>query len=186
MDYVALELILLSVLRAGPAHGYELKRQVQRPSFGRLSNNSLYPHLRRFEELGAVTSSVEEQDGKPSKRIYALTDAGRRLFLDLLSTLPPELAGNDEEFLVRLSFFHEIDAPARKAILAARAEVIDQRIAQVQTLKDESRSMLDWRELVMDRVLEQLRSERDWIASLAEKADTEKTGTESHVTTGNR
>ncbi len=181
MDYMALDLILLSVLRAGPTHGYELKRRVQRPTFARLSNNSLYPHLRRFEELGAVTSSVEEQDGKPARRIYAITDAGRRLFTDLVSTLPRELAGSDEEFLARLSFFGEIDAPARKAILAARAEVLSERVAQVQTLKDESASMPEWRAIAVDHLLDQLRGELDWIAGLALNLDTTNAAKESHV-----
>ncbi len=166
MDRVALDLILLSVLRAAPAHGYELKRQVQRPTFARLSNNSLYPHLRRFERLGAVTSSVEEHEGRPARRVYAITDAGRRLFTDLVSTLPRELAGSDEEFLVRLSFFGEIDAPARAAILAARAEVLAERLAQVRALKGEAKSMPEWRAIAMDHLLEQLSGELEWIAEL--------------------
>jgi DNA-binding PadR family transcriptional regulator len=181
MDYMALDLILLSVLRAAPAHGYELKRQVQRPTFARLSNNSLYPHLRRFEELGAVTSAVEEQDGRPARRIYAITDAGRRLFTELVSTLPRELAGSDEEFLVRLSFFAEIDAPARKAVLAARAEVVSERIAQVETLRTESTSMPEWRAIAMDHLLEQLTGEHDWIDSLTKQA-----GMDIDVPTDNR
>ncbi len=32
MDAVVLEIFVLSVLRRGPVHGYELKRRVQRPS----------------------------------------------------------------------------------------------------------------------------------------------------------
>jgi DNA-binding PadR family transcriptional regulator len=47
MDGMMLEIFVLSVLRTGPVHGYELKRRVQRPSFATLSNNSLYPMLRR-------------------------------------------------------------------------------------------------------------------------------------------
>jgi DNA-binding PadR family transcriptional regulator len=146
-----------------------------------LSNNSLYPHLRRFEELGAVTSTLEEQDGRPDRRIYAITDAGRRLFTELVSTLPAELAGNDEEFLVRLSFFDEIDPPARKAILAARAHVVSERIAQVRTLKEESTAMPVWRAIAMDHLLQQLTGEHDWIAELTEQA-----GTDLHVPAGNR
>jgi DNA-binding PadR family transcriptional regulator len=179
---MALDLILLSVLRAGPAHGYELKRKVQRPTFARLSNNSLYPHLRRFEQLGAVTSSVEEQDGRPARRIYAITDAGRRLFTKLVSTLPRELAGSDEEFLVRLSFFGETEVPARKAILAARAEVLAERVAQVQSLKDESIEMPEWRAIAMNHLLDQLHGELDWIAALTMTADnTTEADKEIHV-----
>jgi DNA-binding PadR family transcriptional regulator len=170
---VALDLIILSVLRASPAHGYELKRRVQRPTFSPLSNNSLYPHLRRFETAGAVTSVLEEQENKPARRIYAITDAGRRLFTELVSTLPPELAGSDEEFLVRLSFFHEIDRPARSAILAARAHVMDERIAQVRTLQDEATELPEWRALAMEHLLERLESERVWLDTLETKSESD-------------
>lgn len=176
---MALDILILSILRAAPVHGYELKQRVQRPTLTRLSNNSLYPYLRRFEAAGAVTSSLEQQDGKPSKRIYAITDAGRSLFSELVSTLPPDLAASDEEFLVRLSFFGEIDAAARKSILAARTEFVDARLGQVRALMAGSAALPEWRALAMDHLIEQLERERTWLAALAEKA-----GTELHVPTG--
>ncbi len=169
---MALDIIILSVLRAAPVHGYELKRRVQRPTFTALSNNSLYPYLRRFEAAGAVSSTVEKQDGKPARKIYAITEAGRRLFIELVSALPRELAANEEEFLVRLSFFHEIDRPAREAVLAARADFVHGRIAQVRALREESVDTPEWRAIAMDRLLEQLESEDRWIAGLSRKAET--------------
>src|ERR1700712_756760 len=109
---MVVEIFALSILRSGPVHGYELKRRVQRPSLTPLSNNSLYPMLRRFEADGLVTKTIEEHDGRPSRKVYAITDAGRERLRSLLSSLPPELASSDEEFLVRVSFFPEIARPA--------------------------------------------------------------------------
>ena len=172
LDGMALDIIILSVLRAAPVHGYELKRRVQRPTLSPLSNNSLYPYLRRFEQAGAVTKTVEEHEGRPARNVYAITDVGRRMLTDLISTLPLEQAGNDEEFLVRLSFFGEIAPANRTAILAARAAVLDGAIAQVRTLLGESEPSpeREWRNLAMGQLLERLHSERSWIATLTEKA----------------
>jgi DNA-binding PadR family transcriptional regulator len=172
---MVVEIFVLSILRTGPIHGYELKRRVQRPSLTPLSNNSLYPLLRRFESDGLVTKSIEVQDGKPSRKVYSITDAGRDRLRSLLNSLPPDLAASDEEFLVRLSFFHEIPEQNRRAILAARSAVLDAASAQVTELLADSdhSSKREWRDLAMRRVLETTDSERRWIATLAKKAELE-------------
>ena len=166
---------MLSVLRREPVHGYELKRRVQRPSLTRLSNNSLYPMLRRFEADGLVTKTVEEQDGKPARNVYAITDAGRERLRTQLSTLPPELASNEEEFLVRVSFFHELPAAGRLAILAARDSALLSSRAQVSELLAEAEASprTEWRVRVMHRVLAQLDAEREWIAELRTQGETQ-------------
>lgn len=170
---MALDIFILSVLRAGPVHGYELKRRVQRPSLATLSNNSLYPILRRFEKDGAVTSAIEAQDGKPARKVYSITDAGRALLTSLISVLPAELASNDEEFLVRLGFFGEIPSRDRAAILAARAAALEAAARQVGELvnPDDTSETWQWRNLTMTHLLERLEGERHWIATLAKKAE---------------
>ena len=173
---MALDIIILSILRSGPVHGYELKRRAQRPSLADLSNNSIYPYLRRFEDAGAVTHELEAQEKRPPRKVYSITEPGRRLLLDLISTLPLELAADDEEFLVRMSFFHEIAPANRRAILAARTAVVDAAIARVDTLVGETSAVSDqptraWRAVAMTEILHRMRAERDWIDTLTEKAD---------------
>ena len=94
-------------------HGYELKRRVVRPSLATVSNNSLYPALRRFEELGAVTVTVEQQEGRPARRTYRLTEAGAALLLERASVLPSEKAASDDEFAVRVALFDDVAPEAR-------------------------------------------------------------------------
>ena len=162
------DIIVLSALRASPAHGYELKRRVQRPSFAALSNNSLYPALHRFEKAGAVTHAVDAQDGRPSRKVYTITELGRGLFHDLISSLPAAVAGNEEEFLIRLGFFDEVSAQDRAAILAARAAALDEKIAQVGALvaTRPEREGTDWPSVSMAHLLSTLRHERDWVTGL--------------------
>jgi DNA-binding PadR family transcriptional regulator len=181
MDYMVLEIFVLSVLRAGPVHGYELKRRVQRPSLTPLSNNSLYPMLRRFEADGIVTKTTEEQDGKPARNVYSITDAGRQRLDSLLRSLPPELAASDEEFLVRVSFFHEIPAADQVAILSARQAALDAVHAKVATLLAESGGAGKpvWRSVVMEHVLAGNERDRAWLAELAAAAKLTETAAET-------
>jgi DNA-binding PadR family transcriptional regulator len=110
---MTVEIYALSVLQRGPVHGYELKNRIRRPSIAPVNNNSLYPALKRLERDGAVTKTVEQQEGRPARNVYAITESGRRLLRDLVSSLPRELASDDEEFLLRVSFFDDLDVPAR-------------------------------------------------------------------------
>ena len=171
MDGMVLEIFALSILRTGPVHGYELKRRVQRPSLTALSNNSLYPMLRRFENDGLVTKSTESQEGKPARNVYSITDAGRERLRALLWSLPPDLASSEEEFLVRVSFFHEIPDANQRAIVAAREAVLAASRAQVSALLSEMEPTprTEWRAEVMNHVLESIDDERTWIANLAKK-----------------
>ena len=174
MDGMVVEIFALSILRAGPTHGYELKRRVQRPSLAALSNNSLYPMLRRFENEGLVTRTTEAQDGKPARNVYSITDAGRERLRTLLWTLPPELATNEEEFLVRVSFFPEIPQDNQAAIIAARESVLAASRAKVSALITElsPSSANEWRgRVVMKHILDTIDAERTWIASIAQKAE---------------
>ena len=169
---MVLEIVALSILRTGPVHGYELKRRVQRPSLTALSNNSLYPMLRRFEADGLVTKSTEAQEGKPSRNVYAITDAGLERLRSLLCSLPPDLATSQEEFLVRVSFFQEIPEANRRAIIAAREAVLAETRAQVGTMLEQMKPSpkAEWRELVMNQLLDTIENERTWIAEMSKKA----------------
>jgi DNA-binding PadR family transcriptional regulator len=173
MDGMALEIFILSVLRTGPVHGYELKRRVQRPStLTPLSNNSIYPALRRFERDGQVTATVEEQSGKPARRVYAITDSGRALLHELISTLPDDLASSEEEFLVRVSFFAELKPAQRLTVLAARGASLARSAERVEEFVSESDDAPKrrWRNVVMDEYLSRIHREKNWIATLEEKA----------------
>jgi DNA-binding PadR family transcriptional regulator len=67
-------LALLSMLEAGPKHGYELMKELETKSGGiyKASAGSIYPALQQLEDEGMVTS---DQSG--GKRTYSLTEAGR-------------------------------------------------------------------------------------------------------------
>ena len=75
-----LDLILLRLLRASSANGWELTRSIQTVSRGILDVNygSVYPALRRLEADGLVRASWETSPNNRRARVYELTAAGRR------------------------------------------------------------------------------------------------------------
>ena len=75
-----LDLIVLRLLRAGPANGWELTRSIQTVSRGVLDVNygSIYPALRRLEAQGWVAARWAPSANNQRARYYQLTAAGRR------------------------------------------------------------------------------------------------------------
>ena len=85
--------VLLGVLTAGPAHGYELKREHDQsfPSAKPLAFGQVYATLSRLERDGLVEVAESSQEGGPERTAYALTAAGERALEAWLAE--PEPAG---------------------------------------------------------------------------------------------
>lgn len=73
------ELLILSALRGGPKHGYQIAIDVEEESNGlfRFRHGTLYPILHRLEDEGWIEGSWSKADGR-RRKVYALTRAGSR------------------------------------------------------------------------------------------------------------
>jgi transcriptional regulator len=73
-----LDLIVLKLLRAGPANGWDLTQSIQVTSKGALDVNygSLYPALRRLETKGWIKGRWGMSENNRRARFYELTTAG--------------------------------------------------------------------------------------------------------------
>ena len=79
-----LDLLLLSVLADGPAHGYAIIAQLRERSGQAftLPEGTVYPALHRLEAAGLLRSSWTEQAGR-RRRLYELTAKGVSASADL-------------------------------------------------------------------------------------------------------
>ncbi len=73
------ELLILALLENRPRHGYEIGKQIEARSAGRLTYciPSLYPTLCRLEERGLIKGRWVEKPGERRRRFYQLTRQGR-------------------------------------------------------------------------------------------------------------
>ncbi len=161
-------MLLLSRLAQGPSHGYELRRQVEEATGHALSNNSLYPTLRRFHDAGAVSRTAEPQPGTPPRHVYTMTDIGREMLHDMLAELPDELAGEAPEFLARLGGFRFLTETERLRVLDARDRALTR---QQDRLAGFGTGVDYWSGEVLAEVQRRIRSEQDWIGTLRAVAE---------------
>jgi PadR family transcriptional regulator PadR len=75
-----LDLIILKLLRAGPANGWGLTQSIQVVSKGALDVNygSLYPALRRLEAQGWIKGRWGMSENNRRARFYDLTVSGAK------------------------------------------------------------------------------------------------------------
>jgi len=85
---MALEHALLVSLSERPASGLDLAHRFDRSIgyFWQASHQQIYRTLARMEGDGWLTSTVVEQQGRPAKKVYDVSPAGRRALEDWLAT----------------------------------------------------------------------------------------------------
>jgi DNA-binding PadR family transcriptional regulator len=81
-----IKFVLLELLKDEPHHGYELIKAIEERSGGfyRPSAGAIYPTLQLLEEEGNLTSQMIDD-----KRVYTITDAGRKLLQEHQATREP-------------------------------------------------------------------------------------------------
>lgn len=96
---------ILGILGRGPRSGYDIKKLTDQSTryFWAENYGNLYPTLHRLEGQGLVTVERQLQDGKPERKVYAITEAGRAVLAAWLSA-PTESGQHRNELLLKLFF----------------------------------------------------------------------------------
>jgi PadR family transcriptional regulator, regulatory protein AphA len=96
---------LLGILSLGAMSGYDIQKFVQAHLgyFWKESYGQIYPMLKRMAAQDLVEVRVERQRGKPDRRVYSLTRAGRAE-LERWLAKAPKLPSPRNELLLKLFF----------------------------------------------------------------------------------
>ena len=115
--------LLLSVLMSGPATGYDIKKILEQEvsKIVDVTISNIYPALNELAGEGLVTFERVEQESRPNKKVYEITDAGRSVCIEALMTQDAKQSLRSD-FMFILSF-----APFLPR--ARLAELLEQRLA---------------------------------------------------------
>jgi DNA-binding PadR family transcriptional regulator len=106
--------------------GYEIKKAIEDGMFSHFidaSFGSIYPALTQMTVEGLLTVRAEEQTGRPDKKVYAITPAGRAALARALAVTPAKDKFKSE-FLFQMLLSEYI---SRDVMLAA----IDKQLADL-------------------------------------------------------
>ncbi len=76
-----IKLYTLILLYEGPKHGYQIMKRLEEMTGSSVGPSQVYPFLRQLEEGGIIEST---QIGPREKKLYDLTDEGKRFVKDIL------------------------------------------------------------------------------------------------------
>jgi len=74
-----IETAILSLVEENLRYGYEIDKTIEKRNmrdWTEVAFSSIYYVLKKLEKRDFITSSVEEVSGKPSRKVYQITDAG--------------------------------------------------------------------------------------------------------------
>ena len=113
---------ILGLLTFGAMSGYDVLKLVEQ-SIGHFlspAKSQVYTDLRRLARAGLATEEMVEQEQRPNKRIYSITDKGREALVRWLNEGPFEPDHVRSPFTVRLFFGHLVD---RSSVMAQIKEL---------------------------------------------------------------
>lgn len=128
--------LCLSILFEKEASGYEIRQLCTNGEcayFVEVSFGSIYPALTKMENEGLLTSHTQEQQGRPAKKIYKITDEGKKEFRNsLFETLNDDVFRS--EFLLFARFAHLLPSLLVKQRLLERQEMLEKEIEDLENL----------------------------------------------------
>jgi DNA-binding PadR family transcriptional regulator len=116
--------------------GYDIKKFIESSisNFWHESYGQIYPTLKALADDGLVTRNVEQQEGKPNRYVYSITDQGRdelREWLIEPAVRPvPRL-----ELLLKLFFGAEVSVEANRRHVARFREEVSQSLAYLRGIR---------------------------------------------------
>lgn len=119
--------LCLGILSFQEASGYEIKKEIEEGMFSHFidaSFGSIYPALSQLNAEGLVTVRAEEQTGRPDKKVYSVTDAGRAALAKGLLVIPAR-DKYKSEFLFEMLFKEMLPEPHIR--LAIEKQLLDLR-----------------------------------------------------------
>jgi DNA-binding PadR family transcriptional regulator len=145
--------------------GYDIKKYVKvvLSAVTNASYGTLYPTLHKLLVEGAVAVHEVPQKGRPSKKVYQITDAGRE---ELESWLRQPAAADQikREFLLKLYLARHLPPHHIRTLVISRRGEVEAMLATLKAEKSDADSPQQiW---VMDYALSLCQAEMDWLKQL--------------------
>jgi PadR family transcriptional regulator AphA len=173
---LSLEYAILGFLTYQPFSGYDLKKFFDESvrHFWSATQSQIYRTLGRMAEDGWISMEVIEQEDRPNRKLYHITDEGQAELRRWLNT-PLDLPTIRHRWLIQVFFAHQLSDEEIGALFEAHAGKLRQKLelfrTEVQAVverrfaeMDSARSRRLW-QFTLDYGIAHLEWELQWIES---------------------
>lgn len=157
--------VLLALLRSGPAHGYQVKREHDGwfPDARPLAYGQVYATLARLEGAGLVEVLETASGGGPERTVYALTEAGEERLAAWLAE-PAAVASSGADEIVRKTIAALRTGADAAAFLALQRTAHLRRMRELATAPPDPAARL-----ARDHLLAHLDADLRWLELAVER-----------------
>jgi PadR family transcriptional regulator, regulatory protein AphA len=157
---------VLGILSNGPAHGYDLRRELEERlgEVWTLGPSHIYALLTGLEKDGLVRYDRVDQETRPAKKVFRITDEGKVVFLDWLRSPVMNVRDIRLEFLAKLHFARFESSAAVDDLIAGQLSVCCMRRQRVR--KDRARCTTETECAALDFRLAMLEATVAWLMGL--------------------
>ncbi|MEQ8656117.1 MAG: PadR family transcriptional regulator [Hyphomicrobiales bacterium] len=166
--------LCLAILHHQDATGYEIRKlstEGKYAYFVDASFGSIYPALAKLEDEGLVSCRLEQQDGKPARKVYSMNDGGRaELRANLRESPTPDVFRS--EFLLIAMCADLLDVGDMERALTVHISQVEDELQKIDEMKSEMPEgswLADYGTTCMKTQLSWLHANRDRI--LADSAE---------------
>lgn len=174
---MSLKMLILAIVETKPNTGYAITKEFDAVAgyFWRASHQQVYRELATLADEGLVRFKEVSQQGRPDKKVYAITAAGRRAFVQwfaqpqdtprvndplMVKFFAGELGGNDT-LVEQLSVAREAHAARLAMLESIEREHYPERVGE----------MPRWKQLVYLTLRWGVARERAWLQWAQESED---------------
>ena len=127
---------LLGLLQDQPHHGYDLYQRFADPAglgqVWHLGMSQMYAELKTLQARGWVSAVVEQQDPRPTKKIFSLTPKGRASFQEWMAAPSKGLREMRVEFIAKLYFARQKGDRDLAALIACQEKSLREELGKLK------------------------------------------------------
>ena len=141
------ELTILAQLMRQPAHGYLIAGIINDMigPYAHVSNGRLYPVLAKLEKSGLIMLRVGEQKGDRQLRSFAITEAGRKRFHELMMDTTSNPGEYEKVFKQKAAYFMFLNPAERLRLIDHYSNYCQAHIRHLTAeAEDMSRDYMNW------------------------------------------
>ena len=161
------EYVLLGALMSGQKHGYEIMQFLKSSleATWHVGTSQLYALLKRLEKEALLKSNIEQQDLRPSKRVFELTEKGRETFLKWLHSPTGHVRDFRIEFIAKLFFFYSLSIKGCPDLIDHQVSLFERVLKKIKTKKTAAED--PFADLVYTFKTENLKNLLKWLSDYA-------------------
>jgi len=156
------EYLILGVLMECPMHGYDIHRSLSSDLSGLwyVGMSSMYGMLKNLEADGHVGSTMENGGSRPAKRVFMITENGKRFFREWISRPVNNIRDMRVEFMAKVYFFKDLGLPGGRELVERQRAVC---LSILQSIDHQASSGSEFSRLLSGFKTCQIRSIMSWL-----------------------